>query len=159
MERILIAVDGSPPSDDAMTFGVELAAEQGADVTFVHVAPILDVAPVMGFPIAAAAPHLISAEDRASLDRALIHAGEHGVVADTKLLRGDPVDEIVSLADSLDVDLIVVGCRGHGAFTDALLGSVSHGILHESKRPVLVVRGNLVSVPATLCGDLAASHA
>lgn len=159
MEKILIAVDGWPASDDAMAFGVELAAEQGADVTFVHVAPILDAAPMMGFPIAAAAPHVVGAEDRSPLDRAVIHADEHGVVAETELLQGDPVDEIVSLADSLDVDLIVVGCRGHGAFTDALLGSVSHGILHESKRPVLVVRGNPVTVPATLCGDLAASHA
>jgi nucleotide-binding universal stress UspA family protein len=157
MERILIAVDGSPASNEAVAIGVELAAEQGADVTLVHVAPILDVAPVMAFPIAAAAPHIVSAEDRAPLDRAVIYAGEHGVIADTELLRGDPVDEIVALADSLGADLIVVGSRGHGAFTNALLGSVSHGVLHESKRPVLVVRGNAVSVPATLCGDVAAS--
>ena len=159
MDRILIAVDGSPASNEAVAIGVELAAEQGADVTFVHVAPILDVAPVMGFPIAAALPHIVSAHDRASLDSAVIYAGEHGVAAETELLRGDPVDEIVAHADSLGADLIVVGSRGHGTFTNALLGSVSRGILHESKRPVLVVRGDAKSVPARLCGDLASSHA
>jgi nucleotide-binding universal stress UspA family protein len=62
------------------------------------------------------------------------------VPAATKLLRGDPVDEIVAYADSLDVDLLVIGSRGHGALASALLGSVSCGVLRESKRPVLVVR-------------------
>ena len=56
------------------------------------------------------------------------------------LLRGDTVDEIVAFADSHDVDLIVVGSRGRGAIAGALLGSVSRGILGESKRPVLIVR-------------------
>ena len=56
------------------------------------------------------------------------------------LLRGDTVDEIVAFADSHDVDLIVVGSRGRGAISGALLGSVSRGILGESKRPVLIVR-------------------
>ena len=41
----------------------------------------------------------------------------------------------------MNVDLIIVGSRGHGTIATALLGSVSRGILGESKRPVLVVRG------------------
>lgn len=61
--------------------------------------------------------------------------------ATTKLLRGDTVDEIVVYADSLDVDLIVVGSQGYGALASALLGSVSRGVLSESKRPVAVIRG------------------
>ena len=45
MERILIAVDGSPASREAVEFGVQLAAEQDAAVTLVHVVPPLDVIP------------------------------------------------------------------------------------------------------------------
>ena len=56
------------------------------------------------------------------------------------MLRGDPVDEIVAYADTVDADLIVVGSRGHGAVASALLGSVSRGVLREARRPVLVVR-------------------
>jgi len=64
------------------------------------------------------------------------------------LLRGDTVDEIVAYADSHDVDLIVVGSRGHGGLASALLGSVSRGILGESKRPVLIVRAAAVAALA-----------
>ena len=64
------------------------------------------------------------------------------------MLRGDTVDEIVAYADSCDVDLIVVGSRGHGAIASALLGSVSRDILGESKRPVLIVRAAAVAAPA-----------
>jgi nucleotide-binding universal stress UspA family protein len=70
------------------------------------------------------------------------------VTSYTKLLRGDPVDEIVAYADTVDADLIVVGSRGHGAVASALLGSVSRGILREARRPVLVVRGAASRHPA-----------
>lgn len=148
MNKILIATDGSPAAAEAVAFGVELAAEHDAEVYVAHVAPGTDVFPAMGFPVVGAVPHTVNAGDRAPLEEAEVYAGEHGIAAKTKLLTGDTVDEIVAYADSLDVDLIVVGSRGHGALATALLGSVSRGILHESKRPVLVVRGAAVAEPA-----------
>jgi nucleotide-binding universal stress UspA family protein len=46
----------------------------------------------------------------------------------------------VAYADLVDADLIVVGSRGHGSISGALIGSVSRGVLHGTKRPVLIVR-------------------
>ena len=148
MKKILIATDGSPSAREAVEFGVELAEEQGAEAIFVHVAPALDVLPSAGFGWAPAVPHEVTEHDWTPLEEAAALAEERGIGAKTTVLRGDPVDEIVTYADSIDADLIVVGSRGHGAIASALLGSVSRGVLHEARRPVLVVRAQ--AVPAAV---------
>jgi nucleotide-binding universal stress UspA family protein len=141
MEKILIAIDGSPASDEAVEFGVELAAEQNAAVIFVHVVRLLDIVPMTCFGMAAGArPHEVTEEEKQPLVEAKAAAEHQGVHVTAKLLIGDAVDEIVACADNLDVDLIVIGSRGHGDLTSALLGSVSRGVVSESKRPVVIVR-------------------
>jgi nucleotide-binding universal stress UspA family protein len=145
MKKILIATDGSPSSAEAVELGIELAAEHEAAVIFVHVAPRTDVLGLAGYGMAGSlprVPHVVSEEDRVSLVEAAETAEAQGVHASTKLLVGDIVDEIVAYADTQDVDMIVVGSRGHGALASALLGSVSRGVLSESKRPVMVVRAS-----------------
>jgi nucleotide-binding universal stress UspA family protein len=141
MRKILIATDGSPASQEAVEFGVELAAEHDAAVVFIHVLRSLDLVPMAGYSMVGARPHEVSPEDEQPLVEAEEVAARHGVRSNRKLLVGDVVDEIVAYADNLDVDLIVVGSRGHGSFVSALLGSVSRGVLSESKRPVAVIRG------------------
>jgi len=147
MKRILIAIDGSPSAQEAVDFGLELAAEQHAVATFVLVVPAFDIYPVGGFGVTGATVHRTTREELELLQRAHEQAEEAGVTAHTRLLRGDPADEIVAFADVIDADLIVVGSRGHGVFTSALLGSVSRGVLREARRPVLVVRGTAVREP------------
>jgi nucleotide-binding universal stress UspA family protein len=83
----------------------------------------------------------VNDHDREAVEAAEALAEERGVRATSKILKGDVVDEIVACADNLDADLIVIGSRGHGALSSALLGSVSRGVLSESKRPVAVIRG------------------
>jgi nucleotide-binding universal stress UspA family protein len=147
MKRIVIATDGSPSAQEAVDFGLELAGEQDAMATFVLVVPALDVVPVSGFGLAGATEHHATENELEPLEHARERAEEAGVRAHARLLRGEPVDEIVAFADVIDADLIVVGSRGHGAFTSALLGSVSRGILREARRPVLVVRGAAAREP------------
>jgi nucleotide-binding universal stress UspA family protein len=141
VKRILIATDGSAPAQEAVDFGLDLAAEQHAVATFVFVVPALDVVPTGGFGLTATTPHEVSDEEYEPLERAREQAEKTGVAAHAVLLRGDAVAEIVALGDALEADLIVVGSRGHGAFASALLGSVSRGVLRAARRPVLVVRG------------------
>jgi len=148
MKRILVATDGSRSSTEAVAFGIELAAEHKTELIFVHVVPLMDVVPVTGFGgIGGALPHDVSEHDRTLLEEAAASAAEHEIVATTTLLRGDPVGEIAAFAEAHDVDLIVVGSRGHGTLASALLGSVSRGVLADAKRPVLIVRAAPVPAP------------
>jgi nucleotide-binding universal stress UspA family protein len=141
MKKILIAADGSDESRQAVDFGLELADEQAATVVVVHVAPAVDVLPMSGFGMTGAVPHELTDYDWSPLSDARALAEERGIDVRTQMLRGEIADEIVAYADTIDADLIVVGSRGHGALASALLGSVSRGVLHEARRPVLVVRG------------------
>ena len=141
MKKILIATDGSPAAADAVDFGLELAAEQDATVTFVTVVPMPEWERDLGQGPAGPLPSFTTPADYAPLDDARALAAEHDVAATSELIAGDPVDVIVSLADSIDAGLIVVGSRGRGAVAATMLGSVSRGVLQHTRRPVLVVRG------------------
>jgi nucleotide-binding universal stress UspA family protein len=151
MNKILIATDGSASAREAVEFGLELAVEQQADVTFAYAVPAYDTVPTtLSFGVTGALPHERCAADRQPLEEAVRLAEGKGVHARSALLVGKPVDEIVAYADSIDADVIVLGSRGHGAIASALLGSVSRGVLHETRRQVLVVRGTETHVDAPL---------
>ncbi len=53
---------------------------------------------------------------------------------------GHPVDQIIHYAEKKDCDMVVVGSRGHGMLSGAMLGSTSHRVLRQCSKPVLVIR-------------------
>jgi nucleotide-binding universal stress UspA family protein len=139
MKTIVIATDGSPAAEEAVRAGLDLAADQTAGVVFVHVVPADRPGP-LGVAVPALVPRPPDPADNLPLVEAQRVAAAAGVPAQSSLLRGNVVDEIVTLADSLDADMIVIGSRGHGGIASTLLGSVSRGVMRESRRPVVVVR-------------------
>ena len=57
---------------------------------------------------------------------------------ETDIVEGPPIDALIRTAAARDAAEIVVGARGLGRFK-AALGSVSHSLLHEADRPVVIV--------------------
>src|SRR5215207_2982170 len=148
MKQIVIATDGSPSAQEAVDVGLELAKEQGADVTFVHVTPPDEFAGGRAGMISVAHREEMD-ESETALKAAADAAEQVGVSYALERISGDTVDTIVGIGDSKDADLIVVGSRGRSAVTAALLGSVSRGVMQHAKRPVLVVKTAKAPVEAT----------
>ena len=59
--------------------------------------------------------------------------------AQTGLLEGQPYEEIVTYAESNDIDMIVLGVRGHGLVKTLFLGSTTDRVVRRSPCPVLSV--------------------
>lgn len=70
--------------------------------------------------------------------RALKEVSCDGVAVSSEIHQGPAA--AVLLTASKDADLLVVGSRGHGGFTNLLLGSVSSQIAHHAPCPVLIIR-------------------
>jgi nucleotide-binding universal stress UspA family protein len=147
-KEIVIATDGSAGSSVAVEQGVWLAKMLDAQVIFVAVAraPF----PVLGDPYYQRALTADLTKARAAIDDAIVAAEERHVAYEIEILEGSPAEKILEVAQAHGADLIVIGSRGRGAVTGALLGSVSTDVVHRSDRPVLVARPN-----ARALGDLA----
>ena len=142
--QILLAIDGSDESKLAAQAATELSRETGSQVHLVYVLPT---------PAQLIGHHLYTDEVRESLiggaerdaetflkEQAEKVSSNGGKVADTHLRSGDPDKEILRAAEALGVGLIVIGSRGLGAVSRALMGSVSDSVVRHAHCPVLVVR-------------------
>jgi nucleotide-binding universal stress UspA family protein len=152
-----VATDGSVSSSGAIEFALELASEHGSEVLFTHVVQTIEAAPDAETEESfIARRHEPTERDRTILVEAAARARARGVCSTTTLLggaialAGDSIAaEIVAYADAVDADLIVVGSRGRNRLLDALLGSVSRGVLRASTRPVVIVHGSSPFHPTT----------
>jgi nucleotide-binding universal stress UspA family protein len=148
MQRILIATDGSESALEAIDFGLELAHEHASEVSFIHVTMPIEWAVYPFGPLDSIPNETPSIEDDEPLRLAMERAAAKGIVARSVSVLGDPVLEVPAYAERMNADLIVIGSRGLGGVTSALLGSVSRGVLKHADRPVLIVRAAHASVPA-----------
>lgn len=62
-----------------------------------------------------------------------------GLEADTAQVVGAPVQHIISEAERVDADYIVMGSHGHTALYELLVGSTTHGVLKRAHCPVVIV--------------------
>jgi nucleotide-binding universal stress UspA family protein len=132
---IVLALDGSEGSRQAIPVAATLAQQDGARVVIAHVEQ--DVVGKGGGPIPATEDE-IQAEIRKQADELSKDGIETGVKMRNVMLGG-PAHAIAEIADEEDADLIVAGTRGHTAIGGLLLGSVTQRLLHIARCPVLVV--------------------
>jgi nucleotide-binding universal stress UspA family protein len=147
MPRIVAGVDGSPSSLTALRWAVQQAELTGGTVEAVI---------AWQYPVSYAyggygwSPVTIE-EGGADFDeiaeKTLADAVNKvvdpatGVTVRQRTVQGNPAQVLLDAAK--DAELLVVGSRGHGGFTGALLGSVGLHCVHHAHCPVVVIRGQV----------------
>jgi nucleotide-binding universal stress UspA family protein len=135
-QRIVVGVDGSEPSKEALRWALSQARLVGAS---------LDAVTAWQYPASyglAVVSGDLDLEDEAkkALSQSLAEVGgdASGVEVRQVVGEGPPAEVLLDVAKG--ADLLIVGSRGHGGFKSAILGSVSLACVLHATCPVLVFR-------------------
>jgi nucleotide-binding universal stress UspA family protein len=137
--NILVAVDGSPDAEQALTDAIDLAQSEHTRLTLITAVPQV---PATAFLIPGVLTESAIADTRAQADATLRNARDR--VPDDLPVSSVLTNQLIRPALICQIkaghhDLLVMGSRGRGAVRSALLGSVSHYALDHSPVPVLIV--------------------
>lgn len=130
--RVVVGVDGSPASLEALKFAAGEARLRGST---------LEAICAWQYPQAYGwAPVPEDFDPESDMERTLAEAVatvESGTPVDAVVVQGQPADVLLNAA--IGAELLVVGSRGRGGFSGLLLGSVSQQCVHHATCPVVVV--------------------
>lgn len=149
IRRVVVAADGSPASNQGLEQVADLAHRLGAKVMVVFVRHIPATA-LLGNGMAQ--PSLLETldEQESEVRQAVIRlVGSTGVAWEFVVRAGSPGEEIVKVVDANHADLLVVGSNRHSSMHNLLLGSTAAYLATHSRAPVLVMRSNVSSIPAS----------
>ncbi len=136
-QRILVGVDGSDDSRHALEWCVEFAGRSSVEIIVCHV-----VSNFSEWMLSAAQVNFKKIEqEHYRLLHGLWAEPLRAAPVDYELVQvsGDPVKELLAVAESKDADLIVIGKAGHGAAGELLLGGIAAKLAHRTTRPLLLV--------------------
>jgi nucleotide-binding universal stress UspA family protein len=141
-KKIVVAYDGSENSSKALDRAIELAKCNNAELHVVGVVRIFEFGAIDYISpeeIEEYEKQEISKEEK-YLKEAIQKVSQAGLNGTYKVMEGDPAEEIMTYADEIGSDLIVVGRRGVGGFKRLLIGSKSSNIVKYANQSVLVVK-------------------
>ena len=139
--KILVATGGSPWSEKAVQYAIEMAKDYGLHVVILHV--ITDAPPYFIAEAGASVDQVLEGSEetgRGILAEAIERAEVAGVESATELAWGRVPEVVCRVAQDRGCDLIVVGSRGLTGFKRLMLGSISNAVAAKAPCPVLVVK-------------------
>jgi nucleotide-binding universal stress UspA family protein len=137
---VVVGVDGSPLSDDAVAFAFDAAASRGVALIAVHTWLDVNLAGAWtALPWAVEWATVQAEEERLLTDRLAPWREKYPDLEVRRVVTKDrPLHAL--LDNAAGAQLIVVGSRGRGGFTGLALGSVSQALLRHAEVPVAVAR-------------------
>jgi nucleotide-binding universal stress UspA family protein len=145
MNVIAVGVDHSEQAKEALRFALEEAKLRHARLRIVHAwrYGTIGGTGMEGFyPAVGADVSEVRDAAELALEETLRESlsDTDSVEVERRVVEGPAAGVLVN--ESRDADLLVVGSRGHGGFTELLLGSVSQQVSHHAACPVVIVRPN-----------------
>jgi nucleotide-binding universal stress UspA family protein len=141
--RILYATDFSGGSGVALRYAASLAQHGAAHLTAIHVVEPFPVGhdPIVGSTFNVAAYHAALERDaKERLRTAVPESIRLACETDDVVVNGKPYVEILRLAETRHIDLIVMGVHGRNALDRWVFGSTTEHIVRRATCPVLTVR-------------------
>jgi len=139
--RIVVGVDGSQPSQEALAWAMRQAELTGSSIDAViawHDPVVIGGMP--HGPVAVLEQAAFGEFAATTLGNSIRDVSAHSSVSVNPVVRrGNAAQVLIDAADG--ADLLVVGSRGHGGFAGALIGSVSQHCVHHAPCPVVIIRG------------------
>ncbi len=141
ISKILVPIDGSENSIRALNHGSFLSSNLKAKLTILYILEVPPFVYIQSQKLVNSIMNSLEKESNEILETAKNHTKKYNVEPETVFLEGGNIGSIIiDYSEKNNFDLIVIGSRGKGKFKHALLGSVSHRVLHHSKNPVLIVK-------------------
>jgi len=137
--HILVAVDFSDCSLEALEHTVQAAKEFGASVTILHVVEPASYGLDFTLVHAGDAGRTMAAL-QTRLDEFAVLFREQGLAASARLRSGVPAETIANAARETGADLVVMGTHGRRGFSHLVSGSVAEAVLRQASCPVLTVK-------------------
>ena len=140
MQGVVVGIDGSENSLDALRFAVEEARLRDVPLHVVgtYTTPIMST----GYELAVPDPDDLAAAAKMTLEAAVDIVRSEGILEGVELdvvaVEGHAGERLINA--SQDAALLVVGSRGHGGFMGLLLGSVTTYVVNHAVCPIAVVR-------------------
>ena len=142
-KKILAPVDGSTNSFAALKHAGELARAFDAEICIIYVSLLPQTLPVISHIESYYIPEY-SFTDVENFAKKIVEAAREtvpeGIRVQTHTEIGSPNLIITEYAEKNNFDIIVIGSRGLGVFSELLMGSVSSYVVHHAKCPVLVIK-------------------
>jgi len=133
--KILVPVDGSKKSFEALDRALTLAGFTHGEVTCIHLIPEVSE----GGPRTKEMGKHLKEDGNIVLKKAARRAGKNTKFK-ARLVHGAPHTETIKIARNGKFDHIVMSTTGKGAADADMLGSVSNYVLHKSKVPVYLIK-------------------
>jgi nucleotide-binding universal stress UspA family protein len=154
VKKIIVAIGLSPHSEATARYAAKWAELFGASINLVHVCPLV---PVDGFGMSQEVSTALGLQRESAQEALSVLAQrirESCPDCQMTVLVGDPVEEVASLARSLNADLIVIGSRNQAGFLGRLFTpDQKRKIIHRAPCPVLIYQENPYKGEVAPAGD------